>query len=222
MDALRAWQRHRIRWIGGHLALDFINTRRWHANDEPGFDCLTKYFGLIRWCEEAGVLEEKSGNRLRGLGLRRAKRARDAVRWARAVRAPLRTALLARARGRPVPADTVQQLDAAVERALKRRRLAVSGDGWIWDRSSVDAAVPVYPVVLAGVDLLMSEDVGRVRRCAGPGCGLLFLNPLAGPERRWCEMAVCGNRAKATRFRRRRARRIAGPAMHAPHPLPSA
>jgi predicted RNA-binding Zn ribbon-like protein len=49
------------------------------------------------------------------------------------------------------------------------------------------------------VDNGLARDVGR---CPGAGCGWLFLRN--GRERRWCVMALCGNRAKARRFADRR------------------
>src|SRR4029450_5586490 len=43
---------------------------------------------------------------------------------------------------------------------------------------------------------IFRHDPGRVRRCAGPTCVLLFLDVSKSGRRRWCDMAVCGNRAK--------------------------
>jgi predicted RNA-binding Zn ribbon-like protein len=44
----------------------------------------------------------------------------------------------------------------------------------------------------------LTTPVSRgVRACPGAGCGWLFYDPRG--RRRWCVMAVCGNRAKAAR-----------------------
>ena len=56
-------------------------------------------------------------------------------------------------------------------------------------------------LLLAVADLLVSDDVRRVRACPGHDCGWLFLDPSG--RRRWCQMAVCGNRAKQARIRER-------------------
>jgi hypothetical protein len=42
----------------------------------------------------------------------------------------------------------------------------------------------------------------RVRRCADPRCGRVFQDETKNGRRRWCDMKVCGNRAKVQRFRR--------------------
>jgi predicted RNA-binding Zn ribbon-like protein len=44
-----------------------------------------------------------------------------------------------------------------------------------------------------------------VKECDGHDCGWLFLDTSKAGRRRWCSMDVCGNRAKAQRYRRRRA-----------------
>jgi hypothetical protein len=57
------------------------------------------------------------------------------------------------------------------------------------------------PLVIAGAaeDLLTGPLAGTVSACPGEGCGWLFSDPRA--RRRWCTMAICGNRAKARRHR---------------------
>ena len=45
----------------------------------------------------------------------------------------------------------------------------------------------------------------RLRACGLDSCGAIFLTPAGRRERRWCSMERCGNRAKVTSFRTRRA-----------------
>lgn len=59
-------------------------------------------------------------------------------------------------------------------------------------------------IALSAANLATSELAGRVRRCADPECGWLFLDRSKNRSRRWCDMADCGNRAKARRFQERR------------------
>ncbi|GAA4632585.1 ABATE domain-containing protein [Actinoallomurus vinaceus] len=51
------------------------------------------------------------------------------------------------------------------------------------------------------LDLVTSTAVARVRECAGPRCGALFLDGSRPGTRRWCSMGTCGNRAKKTTLR---------------------
>jgi predicted RNA-binding Zn ribbon-like protein len=53
------------------------------------------------------------------------------------------------------------------------------------------------------VDLVSSEWLHRVRECADPTCGALFLDSSRPGSRRWCAMGTCGNRAKKANLRSR-------------------
>jgi len=53
---------------------------------------------------------------------------------------------------------------------------------------------------------IADEGVGaRVRVCANPECGLFFYDASRTKRRRWCSMAVCGNRHKVASFARKHA-----------------
>jgi predicted RNA-binding Zn ribbon-like protein len=47
------------------------------------------------------------------------------------------------------------------------------------------------------------EDFADVKACEGPGCTLMFADHTRRRARRWCSMAVCGNRAKQAAHRHR-------------------
>ena len=49
----------------------------------------------------------------------------------------------------------------------------------------------------------LAEIRGRLRHCANPSCGWLFVDESKNHSRVWCDMATCGSRAKMTRYRRR-------------------
>jgi predicted RNA-binding Zn ribbon-like protein len=51
---------------------------------------------------------------------------------------------------------------------------------------------------------LCSGDLEQVKACEGSTCTLLFVDRTRGGARRWCSMAICGNRAKQAAHRDRR------------------
>jgi predicted RNA-binding Zn ribbon-like protein len=56
------------------------------------------------------------------------------------------------------------------------------------------------------VDLLTDPPVlATLRRCAGEGCGRVYLDTSRGRRRRWCSSEICGNRERVARHRRRAA-----------------
>jgi predicted RNA-binding Zn ribbon-like protein len=64
----------------------------------------------------------------------------------------------------------------------------------------------LIPIARAMAELVCNEDFIHVKSCEGPTCTLLFLDRTHSRARRWCSMAVCGNRAKQAAHRSRQAR----------------
>jgi len=61
----------------------------------------------------------------------------------------------------------------------------------------------LLPVAQSLAQLVSREDFSHVRACEGPSCTLLFADHTRGHARRWCSMAICGNRAKQAAHRQR-------------------
>lgn len=59
----------------------------------------------------------------------------------------------------------------------------------------------LVPVALAIAELVARSEGHRVRQCDGPTCTMWFRDISRNNRRRWCSMAVCGNRAKAAAHR---------------------
>jgi predicted RNA-binding Zn ribbon-like protein len=55
----------------------------------------------------------------------------------------------------------------------------------------------------SAADLVLATDRLRLRCCANPRCGWLFLDDSKAGTRRWCSMSACGNRAKVQRHAQR-------------------
>ena len=66
-----------------------------------------------------------------------------------------------------------------------------------------EAGELLVPPVHAIANLLATADRALVRRCESPVCTLLFYDRTKSHRRRWCSMAVCGNREKARSHRQR-------------------
>lgn len=72
------------------------------------------------------------------------------------------------------------------------------------DRWRIDSAEVLIAVVAAQVaSLIATEQPALVKRCAGPGCTLWFVDGTKAHSRLFCSAAACGNRAKVAAFRER-------------------
>jgi len=59
------------------------------------------------------------------------------------------------------------------------------------------------PVAEAVAHLLVEGNFALVKQCEHPDCILWFYDRTKAHKRRWCSMALCGNRYKAAQFRKR-------------------
>jgi predicted RNA-binding Zn ribbon-like protein len=199
--ALSADDGYEFELSGGHLALDFANSISRRAAPEDCRDRLTHYGRLLSWGVQAKLLTSKQAERLRTEGGDRPRAAVLALRRAIAVREAIFSLFVAIARGERAAADALATLNAALPEALAALRLAPDRGGFSWrfEPDASDLAPMLAPVVRAAAELLTSDDLPRVRECQSDTCFWLFLDRSKNGTRRWCDMKVCGNRAKARR-----------------------
>ena len=62
---------------------------------------------------------------------------------------------------------------------------------------------PLLPIGEALAKFVCEEDFADVKACEGHSCTLVFADHTRRRARRWCTMAICGNRAKQAAHRSR-------------------
>lgn len=191
-------------FVGQRLWLDFVNTLG-GSRDAPE-EMLGDAGALVRWLQAAGVLDaERSAGMLRRAQQQPAG-ATAALADARRIRTVLRQLAEEGARDASIRRDVVAEINRVLGRSAGTRRLEAHGDG-TFTRAFVpggDAfAGLVIPIVESAADALVQDELPRVRRCAARDCQRVFQDTTKNAARRWCDMATCGNRAKAERFRSR-------------------
>jgi predicted RNA-binding Zn ribbon-like protein len=178
--------------VADEPALDFCNTRAGWGAPKPR-EYLTSYDHLVVWACEAALIAAPVAERLR----RGAKREP-----AQADRVLERTLALRDSLYATCTDSSLAAWDAAAAEARTASAAAVliqdapPGRRWVIPESA-GLDLPALELARAAGALLASTDLEAVGRCPGEGCGWLFLDTRG--RRRWCTMAVCGNRAKARR-----------------------
>jgi predicted RNA-binding Zn ribbon-like protein len=181
---------------------DFLNT----LDHDDGFirEHLTSLDDALDWFVDRGVIHREGADRARAqVTAQPAAADRDLAR-VRGVRQALREVAEAIAEHR-VPTGTA--LDV-VNRALRARQiieLVASSDGCSVDHRHVGDPVDDALARLAEplVTELTAGHPERIRICASDTCEWVFYDSSRTGRRRWCDMATCGNRAKAARHRAR-------------------
>jgi predicted RNA-binding Zn ribbon-like protein len=168
------------------LVRDFVNS----VDIEDGGEQLTDPGALVAWLAQRGLIGPGTGA---GEGeLRRAIELREA----------LRRLLLANNGGGPAP-----QAEEVLDRAAARAGLAVRFAGGRSElRPGAGGVEGALGRLLAIVHGAMREGTwSRLKACPWHTCHWAFYDNTKNRSGVWCQMAVCGNRAKARSYRERHA-----------------
>ncbi|MEV2251469.1 CGNR zinc finger domain-containing protein [Streptomyces sp. NPDC050147] len=163
--------------VGEPLSLDLLNTR-WMA-DGTRQDLLTDTEGLTVWLAANGLDDRFGADEAT---LEHVRRARDAI--STVVDGPDTAAGIAR----------VNQI-----LGHGRIRATLSPEGPGEEPEFKDATWGAAWLAARDYLTLLATAPDRIRPCAHDACILHFFDTSRNGTRRWCSMAACGNRAKASR-----------------------
>ena len=202
-------------FVGDDLALDFLNSVAAPWGEQ--IEWLASGDDLIAWLEQAHMAPASALPELRK---RVGPRSLDAVAaQARKLREWFRTFVRDHA-GKPLGPRALREL-APLNQLLERDEIyrqiraahvadtakysldAVRAFRWENERRWRSPNTLLLPIAEAMGDLVCQKDFTFVRKCEGPTCTLWFVDVSKAHARRWCSMAVCGNRAKAAAHRAR-------------------
>jgi predicted RNA-binding Zn ribbon-like protein len=192
-------------FIADSLGLDFLNSIATPV-DRP-VDWLDDGGGLLRWLAQAklvpaDVLDELKARAMPGELDRVADQARALREWFRGfVRKHMGRSLTPKALHELGPLNRLLERDEAfnqIARPHHNNRLELRMTRrW---RSPESLLLPIGEAL---AELVCDEDFADVKACEGQNCTLVFADHTRRRARRWCSMAVCGNRAKQAAHRSR-------------------
>jgi predicted RNA-binding Zn ribbon-like protein len=194
-------------FIADSLGLDFLNSIATPV-DTP-VDWLDDGDGLMRWLAQAKLvpadtLDELKARAMPGELDKVADQARALREWFRGfVRKHMGRPLTPKALNELGPLNKLLERDEAFNQISRHR----NSDGdhlklrmmrrW---RSPESLLLPIGEAL---AKFVCEEDFADVKACEGHSCTLVFADHTRRRARRWCSMAVCGNRAKQAAHRGR-------------------
>jgi predicted RNA-binding Zn ribbon-like protein len=194
-------------FIADSLGLDFLNSIATPV-DTPA-DWLDSGDGLLRWLAQAKLvpadaLDELKARAMPGELDKVADQARALREWFRG--------FVHKHIGRPLTPKALLEL-GPLNRLLERDEAfsQISGhhhsDGGRLElrmmrrwRSPESLLLPIGEAL---AKFVCEEDFANVKACEGHTCTLVFADRTRRRARRWCSMAICGNRAKQAAHRSR-------------------
>ncbi|WP_245314333.1 ABATE domain-containing protein [Rhizobium sp. R634] len=181
-------------FIGGHPALDFSNAVFDRRNPPAHNELFNSARDVGTWLLAAGLAKEDEAGAVAEL---RDHRFLDEVHEIRESSYELFNAI---AESEEPPSQSLGLLFSSAARLLQTRQ--VGWDGTLLHLSSDQwknpAAVSAF---FAQLSIEAFFTLPRARMHACPRCGWLFVDTSRGGKRRWCNMRICGNREKITRYR---------------------
>ena len=191
-----------MKFVGGRLCLDFVNTGGARIGGKILRDKLETYEDLANWGQLAVLMspgEARRPPRAAGEILARARNLREAL---------YRIFHSVMQGGTQRSADlAILNQELVMAKSHQRLRHSAGAFAWNWEDSGQALDRIVWSVSLSAAELLTGGDLSALRQCGGDECGWLFLDTSRNHRRQWCDMRDCGNRAKVRRFRERRQRK---------------
>ena len=194
-------------FIADSLGLDFLNSIATPV-DTP-VDWIDDGDGLLRWLAQArlvpsGVLDELKARAMPGELDKVADQARALREWFRGfVRKHMGQPLTPKALRELEPLNRLLERDEAFSRIAAHRH----GDGDHLELQEMrrwrSPEALLLPIGEALGRFVCDENFSDVKACEGQSCTLMFADHTRGRARRWCSMAICGNRAKQAAHRNR-------------------
>jgi predicted RNA-binding Zn ribbon-like protein len=194
-------------FIAGDRALDFLNSLATPV-DVP-VEWLDDGEGLLDWLKQAQlvsatVLNEVQARARPGELDRVAEQARSLREWFRG--------FVDEVRGRPLMRNDLKKLERlnrllARDESFNQIAPATARQGGVFELRTIRSWRTVdsllLPIAEALARFVCAQNFTYVKACEGPACTLLFADRTRGRARRWCSMALCGNRAKQAAHRDR-------------------
>jgi predicted RNA-binding Zn ribbon-like protein len=167
-------------FLGGRLWIDFVNS----APAAFG-DFLATEEGWARWRRAAGLSADGPAE------------------CARAFRAHLGALFEAMLAQKAPPAEALAAVNRELAEIASHRQLE-QVDGALRIRDTPGGPIgPLGTIALDFADFVGAFEPHRMRHCSGPECTLVFYDTARNATRRWCSMALCGNRHKVRNHRAR-------------------
>jgi predicted RNA-binding Zn ribbon-like protein len=194
-------------FVGDALGLDFLNSIATPV--DVAIDWIEDGEGLARWLDQAKLVPADAFASIRARALpgeldKVAGQARVLREWFRG--------FVRSHKGRPLTAEDLAELEP-LNRLLERDESfsrIVPGPAGGYRLLELETIrrwrtpeALLLPIGEALAQLVCTEDFSNVKACEGPVCTLIFVDHTRGRARRWCSMALCGNRAKQAAHRLR-------------------
>lgn len=183
--------------LGGRLSIDFVNATP--TNSELSWE------RLISFLESTGIVSAERGAQLLTLPQSDPRSAEALLFKARRLGFALRRLFAATLRKQRIAGEWVEPVNEILRITEGHDELVGQNGLWKIEFIAREGGLDwlLAAVARSGAEIIAEGSQARLRLCANPHCGMLFYDNSRTRRRRWCSMAVCGNRSKVAAFARK-------------------
>jgi len=187
------------RLLGGRLSLDFVNATPTNAE--------LPWERLIQFLESTSIVSAGRGAQLLSLPQTDPQAAEALLLKARRLGSALRKVFAAMLRKQRIAGEWIEPLNEILRITEGHDELVGQAGVWKIEFVAREGGLDwlLAAVARSGAEIIVEGARARLRLCANPHCGLFFYDNSRTRRRRWCSMAVCGNRSKVAAFARKHA-----------------
>lgn len=187
--------------LGGRLALDFANIPSFPG--APARDL--SWEELIVFLQVSHIASAERGSSLLALSGSDPDTAKTLLSRSVDLRDSLRKIFGAMVRKEAIAPEWTAPINRVLRITEGHDELVLAGSSWKMEFMAREGGLDwlLAAIARSAAEIIVEGPQARVRICANPVCGLFFSDHSRTHRRRWCSMAVCGNRHKVASFARR-------------------
>jgi predicted RNA-binding Zn ribbon-like protein len=189
--------------LGGRLAIDFANMPSYPG--APAYHL--SWEELVVFLQTSRIVSAERGSSLLVLSGTEPDAAQSLLSRSTRLRDALRKAFGAIVRSEEIAREWAEPINQILRITEGHDELVLNATSWKMEFQAREGGLDwlLAAIARSAAEIIVEGAQSRLRICANPACGLFFSDNSRTHRRRWCSMAICGNRHKVASFARRRA-----------------
>lgn len=189
--------------LGGRLAIDFANIPSYPAAPAEHLSLEE----LIVFLQASQIVSAERGSKLLALSGSDPEAAQTLLSRSVGLRDALRKAFQAIVKKEGIVREWIEPINEILRITEGHDEIVFEENTWKMEFKAREESLDwlLAAIARSAAEIIVEGTQARLRSCANPACGLFFSDKSRTRRRRWCSMAICGNRHKVASFARRRA-----------------
>ena len=187
--------------VGGRLAIDFANIPSYPGSPAEHLS----WEELIVFLQASHIVSAERGSSLLALSGSDPDAAQSLLSRSIRLRDALRKSFGAIVRKEPIARECAEPINQILRITEGHDEIVLEENTWKMEFKAREGGLDwlLAAIARSAAEIIVEGLQARLRICANPACGLLFSDKSRTRRRRWCSMAICGNRHKVASFARR-------------------